>query len=220
MVAARRERRIQGSILATAALALLLDAAAGAAVIGSQRKAQFPGLEFLSAPKRDSKENPPSWRSDGEAVFYKDSSSEPAARVSIEVPATFSKFMEGLMYRQEISDSQGMLFQWANDGPRSFWMENTYVDLDIIYIDATGTIASIRQATRLDLSSVPSQKPAKDALEVAQGWCDKHGIQVGDKVKYTLESSAFYVAQDGRDFGATQAEVQQAIADGNYDAFR
>lgn len=189
-----------------------------AAFLASRGSAHAALVGRLLAPHRDSAESPPPWRQDGEASFFHGNEAAASAQVLLEVPQTFSKFMEGLMYRKSISDEQGMLFQWNSNGFRSFWMENTYVDLDIIYVNAEGRVVSIRQAHSLDLQSVPATAPAKDAIEVPMGWCKRHGITIGDRVNYKINSAAYFVANDAHNFGATEDEAKRAVADGNFDA--
>jgi len=166
--------------------------------------------------EKDSEQHIPQWRADGTLQFIPREGEAPVTSVSIEVPRTFSKFMEGLMWRKEISDGQGMIFQWNQDGPRAFWMENTYIGLDIVYVNQGNKIVSIKKAKPLDLASVPSSDDASYAIEVALGWCEHHGISVGDSVKLNLNATEFYVAKDARHFGATAEEVQQAVKDGSY----
>mmetsp|Transcript_36301 Transcript_36301/g.107878 ORF Transcript_36301/g.107878 Transcript_36301/m.107878 type:complete len:201 (-) Transcript_36301:175-777(-) len=170
------------------------------------------------APK-DSAENPPSWRpTDGEVVFTHATDGQ-EVHLGLEVPNTFSKFMEGLMYRKEITDDEGMLFQWQGDGRRSFWMENTYIDLDIIYTNVAGNIVSIKQAKKLDLHGVPSDGEAQDAIEVPMGWCERNGVKIGDRVKLNINTQTYFVARDMPQFGATEEEVAAATAAGVFDAF-
>jgi len=188
--------------------------------VHSRQREQRRHLRSVAPSTRDSADHPPAWREDGRAAFYREGEAETAASVAIEVPTIFSKFMEGLMYRKSIDDNHAMLFQWAGNGHRSFWMENTYIDLDIVYVNVDKKISSIKQAHALDLASVPGDGLAKDAIELPMGWAEKHGIRAGDRVEYTLPTTAFFVARDEKNFGATDEEVAKAEADGTYDAFR
>merc|ERR1719310_1308569 len=137
--------------------------------------------------------------------------------IDVEVPPTFSKFMEGLMFRKHLGDKQGMIFRWSQDGGRSFWMENTYIPLDIIYVNAANKVVSIRQAQPLDLNGVPSDWPARYAIEVQQGWCAKNGVKVGDEAVLPEFPAGSYEASDAKNFGASAEEVQAAVDDGVYD---
>lgn len=99
--------------------------------------------------------------------------------VVAEVARTPDERATGLMYRESVPDGTGMLFVFPDVAPRSFWMRNTYVDLDIAYMGADFRIVSIRQMQALDSISVPSGAAAQYALEVRQGWFEERGIEVG-----------------------------------------
>eukprot|EP00933_Yihiella_yeosuensis_P030969 TRINITY_DN2451_c0_g1_i6.p1 TRINITY_DN2451_c0_g1~~TRINITY_DN2451_c0_g1_i6.p1 ORF type:complete len:214 (+),score=47.89 TRINITY_DN2451_c0_g1_i6:112-753(+) len=160
---------------------------------------------------------PPPFRSDGEIRFF-GSGGEEEVSANVEVPKTFSTFMEGLMWRKEMSDDQAMLFRWSEDGRRAFWMENTYVPLDIIFANSAKEIVSIKPAQPLDVSSVAADAPAQYAIEVPQGWCQKKGVKVGDTVRWSseIDLGSSFVARDLMNFGASHAEVEAAVSDGNY----
>lgn len=90
----------------------------------------------------------------------------------------------GLMYRDQLSDDQGMLFSWPREAPRSFWMKNTCLSLDMMFIDDQGFIAGI-------LEQVPSMNelsrrvpcPAQHVLEVRAGFSRAYGIEPGQRVE-------------------------------------
>jgi len=165
----------------------------------------------------DSETHIPQFRSDGKLTFISAETKMTLASIDVEVPKIFSKFMEGLMWRKEMSDEQSMLFRWNEDGPRSFWMENTYVPLDIVYASSGYQIVSIKSAFALSRDSVPSDSAAQFAIEVPQGWCNRHGVRVGDSVQFQLDNvEGSFVAQDMPDFGASKQEVAFARAVGNY----
>ena len=89
----------------------------------------------------------------------------------------------GLMFRREMAENEGMLFDFGAEAPRSFWMQNTYIPLDMIFIKADGTIDSIAEKTTpLSEKSVPSRGPVRFVLEVNAGLADSLGIAPGDKV--------------------------------------
>ncbi len=76
-----------------------------------------------------------------------------------------------------------MLFVFGSDGPRSFWMKNTPLPLDIIFINAAKRVVSIAaNTTPYSLESLPSAGPAKYVLEVNGGFCARHGIAAGASV--------------------------------------
>lgn len=107
---------------------------------------------------------------------------------AIEVADTDLKREQGLMYRDALGEDQGMLFVFPEETPQAFWMKNTRISLDIIYINAGRTIVSIAENARpYDLTSLPSQAPAQYVLEVNGGLCKRLGIQAGDRVSWTLD---------------------------------
>jgi uncharacterized membrane protein (UPF0127 family) len=99
--------------------------------------------------------------------------------VVAEVAATPEERAEGLMYRDDVPDGTGMLFVFQDSQPRAFWMANTYVPLDIAYMDPSYRIVDIIQMEPLVTDSYPSSAPSMFALEVRQGWFSEHGIEVG-----------------------------------------
>jgi len=99
--------------------------------------------------------------------------------VIAEVARSDAERAQGLMYREEVPDGTGMLFVFPGVATRSFWMQNTYVALDIAYMDAGMRILNIEALEPLNTTSVPSVGPAQYALEVRQGWFAEHGIEAG-----------------------------------------
>jgi uncharacterized membrane protein (UPF0127 family) len=88
----------------------------------------------------------------------------------------------GLMYRRQMCEDCGMLFKFDSVRIASIWMKNTYIPLDLAYINAFGKIVDIKQLKPHDLTSVPSSVPVLYALEMNQGWFEENGLSVGDKV--------------------------------------
>lgn len=106
-----------------------------------------------------------------------------ADTVVAEVAATAEERQEGLMYRDEIPDGTGMLFVFEDSRPRAFWMANTYVALDIAYMDPSFRVVDIIAMEPLVTESYPSDAAAMFALEVRQGWFEERGIGVGDQAE-------------------------------------
>lgn len=102
-----------------------------------------------------------------------------ADTVLAEVASTPDERAEGLMYRDEVPDGTGMLFVFPDSEPRAFWMANTYVALDVAYMDPSYRIVDIIAMAPLVTDSYPSDHPAMFALEVRQGWLEENGIGVG-----------------------------------------
>jgi uncharacterized protein len=105
--------------------------------------------------------------------------------LDIEIADTESERTIGMMHRRSMPDTQGMLFIFEEEEPRSFWMRNTLIGLDIMYIRANGEIESIaKYAVPLDERSIPSKGPATYVLEVIEGFSDRYGVKEGCKVVF------------------------------------
>lgn len=106
---------------------------------------------------------------------------------SVELAVTDEERARGLMYRKELPQGQGMLFDFKRDQDVSMWMENTYVSLDMIFIRADGRIARIAENTEpLSRRIVSSGGPVRAVLEVVAGTARKLGIAPGDKVAHSM----------------------------------
>jgi len=102
-----------------------------------------------------------------------------ADTVVAEVASTAEERSEGLMYREQVPDGTGMLFVFRDNAVRSFWMANTYVALDIAYMDPSFRVVDIIAMEPLVTESYPSAAPAMYGLEVRQGWFAEQDIRVG-----------------------------------------
>jgi len=107
-------------------------------------------------------------------------------RVNVELARTEPEKERGLMYRTQLPDAQGMLFSWAGrEEPRTFWMHNTCIPLDMMFITRDGTIAGIlEQVPTLNDEPRGVPCPAAYVLEVNAGWSRAHGIQPGTMVHF------------------------------------
>jgi len=91
----------------------------------------------------------------------------------------------GLMCRRALAPDRGMLFVFERSEPQAFWMRNTLIALDIIYLDAKGRVVSIsRNARPLDETPLPSGGASQFVLEIAAGRALQIGLQVGDQVRH------------------------------------
>jgi hypothetical protein len=102
-----------------------------------------------------------------------------ADTVVAEVALTPEARAQGLMYRDRVPDGTGMLFVSERQEVQSFWMQNTYVNLDIAFMDAGFRIVDIQQMEALSTEFHESAAPALYALEVREGWFEERGIEVG-----------------------------------------
>jgi uncharacterized protein len=106
---------------------------------------------------------------------------------SVEMATTEQEKETGLMYRKELPDGKGMLFDFSPEQPVSMWMKNTYIPLDMIFIRADGRILRIAENTEpLSTKIIPSGGLAKGVLEVIAGTAKKYGIVPGDRVAHPL----------------------------------
>lgn len=102
---------------------------------------------------------------------------------NVEIAKTTEERERGLMYRKELPDGQGMLFDFSPQQEVSMWMKNTYVSLDMIFIQADGRILRIAENTKpLSERIISSGGPVKAVLEVVAGTARKDGIAAGDRV--------------------------------------
>lgn len=87
------------------------------------------------------------------------------------------------MYREKLEDGHGMLFAFDDETDRSFWMKNTIIPLDMIFIGGDRTIVGVRaNTTPLSLAPVSVGRPSRWVLEVAGGYAARAGIATGDRV--------------------------------------
>ena len=106
---------------------------------------------------------------------------------SVEMATTEEEKQTGLMYRKELPDGKGMLFDFSPEQQISMWMKNTYIPLDMIFIRADGRILRIAENTEpLSTKIISSGGLAKGVLEVIAGTAQKYGIQPGDRVAHPL----------------------------------
>ncbi len=106
--------------------------------------------------------------------------------VEVELAITSDERAQGLMNRTELDWNKGMVFFFEDEDLRHFWMKNTLIPLDIIFINADREIVTIRQATPCEEDPCPlysSTEPAMYVLEVNQGWAEANHVAVGQKVE-------------------------------------
>ena len=124
---------------------------------------------------------------EGKLKFFGSDTTKVLKEIKIELADSPEEQEQGMMFRKEMPADTGMLFTFPDEAPRSFWMANTYLSLDIIYVNASKEIVSIaRNAPPLSTESIPSEKPAKYVIEVPAGYTDTNGIIEGQKVNFSL----------------------------------
>lgn len=130
------------------------------------------------------------FKKEGELTIKRAENDSVLATIEIEIAETEYETQTGLMYRKSMQQNRGMLFIFPNETRKSFYMKNTEFPLDIIYINSGLKVVSIQKNTKpLDQSSIPSQVPAKYALEVNAGLSDQWGLKAGDVISFQKTSN-------------------------------
>lgn len=127
----------------------------------------------------------PQFRHDGDLVILDQAGQDTLGDFDIEIVSDDYGITTGLMYRRSMLEDRGMLFIFPDVRPRSFWMKNCYISLDIIFVDENKQIVTIQRNTKpFSEQSVPSFKPAKYVLEVNAGTAAKLNWKEGDVLSW------------------------------------
>lgn len=127
----------------------------------------------------------PAFKKEGILAFISKEKGDTISTVDIEIAETDEERAKGLMDRKTMTDTQGMLFIFPAPEEQSFWMKNTYISLDIMYVDENYEIVSIQKyAAPLSEESLPSFKKAQYVVEVIAGYTDLKKIKYGDKIAF------------------------------------
>jgi uncharacterized membrane protein (UPF0127 family) len=117
-------------------------------------------------------------------------------KIFVEVAKTPDKMSRGLMFRDHLEEDSGMLFVFQQPKVLSFWGMNTFIPLDIAFIDDNGVIRDIKRIKKHDLNSIKSSCPCKYAIEMEDGWFLKNGFKPGDFAEISsadIDNSIFIV---------------------------
>jgi uncharacterized membrane protein (UPF0127 family) len=110
-----------------------------------------------------------------------------APTVKVEVARSSAAVQRGLMYRTQMPAEEGMLFVFPDQRPRRFWMRNTCIPLDMLFLAADGTVAGIlEQVPVLNEAGRSVPCPATYVLEMNAGWARRHGVKPGMKTDIQL----------------------------------
>lgn len=127
----------------------------------------------------------PPFVKEGELALLDPTGKKVLAKLDIEIAEVSQEREQGLMYRKSMLDKQGMLFLFEFQEEQSFWMHNTYIPLDIIYLNDKLEIVSIQKnAQPMSDKPLPSGKPAQYVLEINSGLSDKLGLKPGVKAAW------------------------------------
>jgi len=103
-------------------------------------------------------------------------------RVQVEIADTDAKRERGLMFRKELPEGRGMLFLFDEEGEHSFWMKDTLIPLDLIFVDSSGKVTGIVARARPLTLEPRLGGPSRMVLEVPGGWAAARGVRVGDRM--------------------------------------
>lgn len=131
-------------------------------------------------------ESPPEnipFRDDGDLTFMR--SGEEVVTIDVEIAESDSARQRGLMQRQSLPERGGMLFIFDREETQSFWMANTPLALDLLFVSGDSQIVDIDKYTRpFSPSSITSDAPARYVIEVRAGFADTYGIVEGERVRW------------------------------------
>jgi len=125
------------------------------------------------------------FKKEGELTLFKGVNDSLLMKLDIEIATSEYDIQTGLMYRNSMKQNQGMLFVFPDVRARSFYMKNTRIPLDLVFIDHNKTIVSFQEnAKPLDETALPSNAIAQFVLEINAGLAEKWQLEVGDKMDY------------------------------------
>ncbi|BDW93032.1 DUF192 domain-containing protein [Allomuricauda sp. XS_ASV26] len=129
-----------------------------------------------------------SFTKEGELTILSEESEAIKASFEIEIAESEYETQTGLMYRKSMKENRGMLFIQPTESLQYFYMKNTEIPLDIIYIDSGMKIVSFQKnAQPFNEDTLPSNIPARYVFEINAGLSDKLGLQVGDSISFTRD---------------------------------
>ena len=174
---ANKQNKVKRTRLIWIVLALILVAAYLANRTVLNRNARHDAPVAIPATE-------PQFRAEGRLHFI-DSDGDTLRSILIEIAEEDRERIQGLMYRSALSDDQGMLFIFEEEEEQSFWMKNTRIPLDILYVNSDLQIVSLYKQTQpYSTSPIPSFRPAIYVVEVRGGFCDQYGITEGNRIAY------------------------------------
>lgn len=127
----------------------------------------------------------PQFKNEGSLEFTGRDKKTLIRKIDVEIADNDHEREQGLMYRRSMDDSKGMLFIFSNEEPQSFWMKNTVIPLDIMYVNGKNEIVKIyKNTTPFSETSLPSLLPSMYVVEVAGGFSDRYGVREGDIINF------------------------------------
>lgn len=106
------------------------------------------------------------------------------ASLKVEIARKDEHRQRGLMYRRSLADDRGMIFAFERRQRHAFWMHNTCVSLDMLFLDEDGTVVGIEENTpTMSDDTFSVNCPSKYVLEARAGWARRHGVKPGDRAE-------------------------------------
>lgn len=122
---------------------------------------------------------PLTFEADGEVVSFQ-----------IEIADTEERRARGLMFRTDLPEDRGMLFVFEQTRPVGFWMKNTPLPLDLVFIDEEGTVIDILPGEPFSTASIAPDAPSRFVLELHQGTSDRVGLEPGTRLDHPAIAAA------------------------------
>lgn len=137
---------------------------------------------YNSDPEQKGQTYEPKFKDEGDLMFFNESDSL-LVQIDIEIADNEQDIGYGLMYRKQMDDLNGMIFLMPIEEKQSFWMKNTFIPLDILFVNSEKRIVDISKNNQaLDETPVESKEIAVSILELNAGFADKYGIKIGDRI--------------------------------------
>jgi uncharacterized membrane protein (UPF0127 family) len=148
-------------------------------------KPEVPIKQPMNNQQQQQQSQEPQFKKHGELEFLKAGNKKVIKKIDIEVANNDNERMLGLMYRKSMDEMQGMLFIFPVQEEQSFWMKNTYISLDILYVNDKKEIVKIyKNTTPKSTASLRSFKEAIYVVETIAGFTDKYDVKEGDFIKF------------------------------------
>lgn len=142
----------------------------------------FVGCKEKSADQKEVKAAPIEFKKEAEAYLTRPTG-DTLQHLELEIADDDYQRETGLMYRRKMAEDRAMLFIFEEEAPRGFYMKNTYIPLDIIFLDHNNKIIKIaRNAEPQNLQTITSDAPAQYVLEINAGLADQWQLQEGDSL--------------------------------------
>lgn len=171
---AKKKNRITWIILMLAALGIVAGIALMQLNNGRNQRVQPSDTEALNIPFNKQS-----------TLAFIGADGDTLSVIDIEIADNDQKRARGLMYRRSIPENAGMLFIHNWEDIQSFWMKNTYISLDMVFVNAAKEIVTIHAATApLKEWNYTSTSPALYVVEVNAGYCARNKIGVGDRIEF------------------------------------